>query len=716
MSAEKKPASPKPYVVPKIPTSAELLEAVRRMTPQEAQQALRYRVVPISWEPGRVTYVAAGERAKTYATEKELEVSAITNERTMLRELQAGQETELMGYAVSGLRNRFPDLSAAQPFGAKESLWLVMGLALIAFGVMWDRPTSAVVAFTAMLALFLLMAGIKLWCLLPAKLPRAPLAMKIEDADLPVYSVLVPMLRETKIAEQTVRAMLALDYPHARLDIKFILEAEDQATRKFFEEQRLPSHMEVILVPKGVPATRHKALNYALPFVRGEFLAVYDADSVPAVDQLRRVAGTFALAPKTVACLQTQVGFINRNENWLTRQSALDYAHQFKLLFPRLAKFGAPLLFCGASTHYRTQTLRQVGAFDAYNVARDSGLGLRLARLGFRTALIPTLTREEAPRRLRDWFSQRTRWTRGALQTAIVNLRGPLELWREVGARNFLLIQALTLGAIIVALAHPFFLAWLATTATFLVLDKPGAPQLWLFLQALYGIAAALAFLTAMTSMARSSLFLGRGFSWAATILTAPIYWLLVSLATWLAVLQYFTGARHWTKTPHGMTRIRPHTGPKEDKKAPEAEKEPPAGPAKPQRKESEQKPPELAEKTPRTEPEKKPVALADRLPRKEAYKKSLSGAAKVPGQEPEKKPLGLADRLPRKEAYKKNPADAANAPGKPEKEPLAAAEKPSLVGAEKTLQKKPESESKPTGEKSLLALISKVGWEDPRV
>jgi len=56
VSAEKKPASPKPYVVPKIPTSAELLEAVRRMTPQEAQQALRYRVVPISWEPGRVTY------------------------------------------------------------------------------------------------------------------------------------------------------------------------------------------------------------------------------------------------------------------------------------------------------------------------------------------------------------------------------------------------------------------------------------------------------------------------------------------------------------------------------------------------------------------------------------------------------------------------------------------------------------------------------------
>lgn len=613
-----KAAPRKSFVVPKIPTSAELLEAIKRMTPQEAQQALRHRIVPISWEPGRVTYVAAGERAKAYATGKELEVSAITNERTMLRELQAGQESELMGYAVSGLTNRYPDLSAAQPFGAKQSLWLVLGLALVAFGVMWDRPTSAVVAFTVMLALFLLMAGLKLWCLLPAKLPRAPLAMKIDDADLPVYSILVPLLREARLAEQTLRAMQAFDYPHAKLDIKLVLEAEDKATRKVFEDQRLPPYMEVILVPKGMPETRHKALNYALPFARGELLAVYDADSVPAADQLRRVAGTFALAPKTVACLQTQVGFINRNENWLTRQCALDYAHHFKLLFPRLAKFGAPLPFCGASIHYRTQMLRQLGAFDAHNVARDSGLGIRLARLGYRTALIPTLTREEAPPRLRDWLTQRVRWTKGALQTAIVNLRSPVRLWRELGARNFLLTQALTLGSIIVALAHPFFLAWLATTSVLIVLDQPAAPQIWLFLQALYGIAAALAFMITMTATARSSLFLGRGFSWVATILTAPVYWLLVSLATWLAVLHYFTGTRRWTKTPHGITRIRPQIGPKDEKKPAEAEKKPPAAAARMPRPVPEKA---VLVKTAAKEPEKRPLVSAEKTPHKEAQK-----------------------------------------------------------------------------------------------
>jgi cellulose synthase/poly-beta-1,6-N-acetylglucosamine synthase-like glycosyltransferase len=567
-SGDWKPVPPVRHALPTIPTSAQLLEAVQRMTPSEAQQAMRHRVVPISWEPGRITFVAAGERAKAYAAEQGLTVSAISTERTLLRELQAGQEGELTSHALWGLKNRFPHYSVAQPFAAKEALWLVLGLALIAFGVMWDRPTGEVTAFAAMLALFALATGVKIWCLLPAKLPQIPLAMKIADNELPIYSVLVPLLREAKVADQMVRAIGVLAYPQARLDIKFIIEAEDHAALKFFDELRLPSHMEVIIVPKSEPQTRHKALNYALPFARGELIAVYDADSIPAPDQLRRIAGTFAVAPKTVACLQTQLGFFNRNENWLTRQCAVEYAYWFKLMFPKLAKFGSPLLFAGTSTHYRTQLLRQAGGFDAHNVARDSGLGVRLARLGFRTALVPSLTREEAPCRLRDWLAQRVRWIKGALQTAIVNTRSPVKMWRELGTRKFFLTQALTAGAIIVSLLHPFFLAWIASTAVLLMLDMPAASQLWLFLLALYGLVASFAYMVAMAATIRASLFLGRGgISWATTILTAPAYWLMISAATWLAILQYFTAARHWAKTPHGVSRVKPQAGPEKKPK-----------------------------------------------------------------------------------------------------------------------------------------------------
>lgn len=527
------------------------------MTPAEAQQAFRHRVLPISWEPGKTGYLAAGERAKAYAKEQGLEVTAITNERTILRELQRGQENELSQNALWGLKTRFPAHSAIQPYTAQQALWVVFALAFIAFALMWDRQPSLVAGFTAVLALFAVLGGFHIWCILPVKLPHAPVSKIMPDAELPVCSVLVPLFRETRIVEQTIAALRALDYPPAKLDIKLILEADDEATRKSLDDMRLPAHMEAIVVPKLMPQTKSRALSYALPFARGELLAVYDAEDVPAADQLRRVAGAFALAPKTIACLQTQLGYYNRNENWLTRHGAIEYAFAFMLLFPRFAKFGAPLLFAGASSHYRIQMLRQVGGFDPHNVARDSGLSLRLARFGFRAAMFPSPTREEAATRLGDWMAQRCRWIRGVLQTTIVNSRSPLRMSRELGARNFFLTQMVTSVTLVAALAHPVFLLWVASSVALLLLELPTPGRLWLFLQGLYVIVAAFGYLAATAAAIRTCLFLGRG-AWITTIVTLPLYWLLISVASWIAVVQYFSGVTRWAKTPHGVSRVKP--------------------------------------------------------------------------------------------------------------------------------------------------------------
>lgn len=646
-SGNKKAVPAKPFILPTIPTSAQLLEAIRRMTPNEAQQAFRHRILPISWEPGKTGYVAAGERAKAYAKEQGLEVTAITNERMFLRELQRGQENELSQNALWGLKTRFPAHSAAQPFTAQQALWLVFALAFVAFAFMWDREPSLVAGFTAMLGLFLLAAGFHIWCILPVKLPHAPVSKLLPDAELPVYSVFVPLFRESKIVEQTVASLKALDYPAAKLDIKLILEAEDEALRKCLEDMRLPAHMEVIVVPKLSPQTKPRALSYALPFARGELLAVYDADDVPANDQLRRVAGAFAMAPKTVACLQTQLGLYNRNENWLTRHGALEYAFQFMLLFPRLAKFGAPLLFAGASSHYRISTLRHVGGFDPHNVARDSGLSLRLARFGFRTVLFPSPTREEAAMRLGDWMAQRIRWTRGALQTTIVNSRSPLRMSRELGPRNFLLTQIVTSVSLFATLAHPLFLLWVASSVVLLQLDLPLPGRLWLFLQGVYAIVAVFAFLAAMAAAIRTCLFLGRG-AWIVTVLTLPVYWLLISIASWVAVAQYFFGVTRWARTPHGVSRVKPQVV---------TEKKPEKKPDKQPEKKLDKQPEKKLDRQPEKKPEKKPETKPGRKPEPELVGRPESKPDKLPprvlaalAQDPERwRPVLRRDHAPAK-------------------------------------------------------------------
>src|SRR6185503_4649385 len=91
----------------------------------------------------------------------------------------------------------------------------------------------------------------------------------------------------------------------------------------------------------------------------------------------------------------------------LTRLFAAEYAGLFDVFLPGLAALRQPLPLGGSSNHFRTSVLRRVGAWDPYNVTEDADLGMRLARLGYRTAVIRSTTYEEAPARFRPWLRQR---------------------------------------------------------------------------------------------------------------------------------------------------------------------------------------------------------------------------------------------------------------------------------------------------------------------
>ena len=66
-----------------------------------------------------------------------------------------------------------------------------------------------------------------------------------------------------------------------------------------------------------------------------------------------------------------------------------------------LPRCGLPLPLGGSSNHFRTAALRRVGGWDPYNVTEDADLGIRLHRLGYRSAAIASATYEEAPARFR---------------------------------------------------------------------------------------------------------------------------------------------------------------------------------------------------------------------------------------------------------------------------------------------------------------------------
>ncbi|MGO4869026.1 MAG: glycosyltransferase [Roseiarcus sp.] len=172
------------------------------------------------------------------------------------------------------------------------------------------------------------------------------------DGDLPVYSIVAPLHREAGMVRKLVRALDAIDYPRAKLDIKLVVERGDRETLAAIAALRLPARYEVVVAPPGKPSTKPRALNVALPAVRGDLVVVYDAEDQPDRDQLRLAAAHFAGDPG-LDCLQARLTIDNVEDSWISEMFAIEYATLFDLINPGLAALGLPIALGGTSNHFR---------------------------------------------------------------------------------------------------------------------------------------------------------------------------------------------------------------------------------------------------------------------------------------------------------------------------------------------------------------------------
>ncbi len=462
--------------------------------------------------------------------------------------------------------------------GQRRMLWLLLGVVLLAahfapHGTMMVGWWTLQAAFSATLAF-------KVW-LLAIGLAHRPKVSRLRgwktgewhtmpEADLPVYTLLVPMYREAAIAPYLIRRLCALHYPPEKLDIKLIVEADDQETQEALKAALPPPCMEIIVVPPSLPRTKPKACNYALPFARGTLITIYDAEDAPAPDQLRLSAWAFAQLPPRVACMQASLHYYNRHQNLLTRCFSLEYALWFEGLLPGLESGGFPIPLGGTSNHLRRSALDQVGGWDAFNVTEDADLGLRLLRHGFETRLLPSVTLEEAPGSLKTWLPQRTRWIKGYMQTWCVHLRLPGREWRRLGVRHFIGFHCFIGGPCLQYLATPVLvvgtLLMLGTGTALTAAHILATLALFLSSAFLHG-AAGLMMLYRLPQLPHGA---GMRRGMALACLVFPFYFFLHSFAAMRALAQLFRRPHLWEKSPHGL--------------APERFALPPAPPAHEQR------------------------------------------------------------------------------------------------------------------------------------
>ncbi|WP_160299952.1 glycosyltransferase family 2 protein [Devosia geojensis] len=378
----------------------------------------------------------------------------------------------------------------------------------------------------------------------PPRLPRPA------DVDLPIYTILLPLRDEAAMVPQLYRAMSAIDYPPEKLDIKFVVEADSTVTIAAVGAYLRDSRFELVVVPKSQPRTKPKAMNYALPLARGEFIVVFDAEDRPAPDQLWQAAARFR-QDAGLACLQAELVVDNGGEGLIAAQFAGEYAALFGLVLPAQARWGLPVPLGGTSNHFRTQTLRAIGGWDSFNVTEDADLGVRLARLGQRVDTLASHTLEEAPVSTNAWMAQRTRWVKGWMQTFIVHNRQPLQLLRDLGWKSFAFFELIILAMILAPVLHVTFMMTAGLRlATGQPLSEPGG-QIWILgYLALFVLGNCAAFLVNVIGLARL-----KKHALIPLQLFLPIYWLLLAAATFRAVHELLVKPYYWAKTSHRPAR-----------------------------------------------------------------------------------------------------------------------------------------------------------------
>lgn len=460
-----------------------------------------------------------------------------------------------MGRAgISDLRDREreaarqgpPRASSAAWRGLSAFQWFVLGDVVAAAGLLlWFRPdilTPLAVAVAA--GIFL---AVSMWRALlvmvsaPARGPE-PLV-----GALPRYTILVALHDEAEVMEQLVGRLARIDYPSDRLQGLLILEAGDHHTIAAALAAPRPHWLDVFVAPPGLPQTKPRALNCALPHVTGELLTVYDAEDEPDPLQLREAAARFAVDTSgRLACLQAPLRIRpgrsgHEASPFLDRQFAAEYASLFETVLPGMTRLGLPFPLGGTSNHFRVDVLRKVGAWDAFNVTEDADLGFRLWAGGWRLGVMNRPTWESPPGLISDWLPQRTRWLKGYMQTWGVHTRRP---WR-LGVRGALALLMTVGVGVASASVHGPSLAWVA--ATVLVAAMAGlSPETPALALSVLVLGAASAWLSCAIGARRAGVPYG-----VTDMITAPAYWALQSLAAlhagWRLVREPFA----WDKTRH---------------------------------------------------------------------------------------------------------------------------------------------------------------------
>jgi len=287
----------------------------------------------------------------------------------------------------------------------------------------------------------------------------------VAESDWPAVTTQIPLYNELDVAGRIIRAVADLDYPAGRHEIQ-VLDDSDDRTRDVIDEVvgELRGRGAEIQVLRRSNRSGYKAGALALGVerARGRYVAVFDADFVPARDFLRRAIPLLERSPD-VACVQGRWAHLNEEASWLTRAQALGIDGHFAVEQGARAWNGLMMNFNGTAGVWRKAAIDDpaAGGWAGDTLTEDLDLSYRVQLAGWRLDYCLDLAAPaELPSHVKAFKSQQRRWATGSIQVAVKLLpriwRAPLGLGQKIEATLHLTHYTVAIWMLILAvLARP---------------------------------------------------------------------------------------------------------------------------------------------------------------------------------------------------------------------------------------------------------------------
>lgn len=243
-------------------------------------------------------------------------------------------------------------------------------------------------------------------------------ALSRSEEELPSVSFIVPVKDGCAVIGRLLQALLRLDYPSDKVDIVLVAGCSLDNTVEICREyaDRYPSRIK--LIRQSVSEGKPSALNQGLEHVKGEIVAVFDSDSVPGVDLLRKAVGYFA--DHSVAAVQGRNLAINADQNLLTKIISYEEAIAFQIHLQGRESLHRFVPLTGSCCLIRKSVIESVNGWDGESLSEDLEMSVRLFHSGNRIRYAPDVqSYQENPSNVAQLTSQRLRWFRGGMEVGL---------------------------------------------------------------------------------------------------------------------------------------------------------------------------------------------------------------------------------------------------------------------------------------------------------